>query len=412
MSRVNVVAQKTTKKKHRTKGEGAFFQRKDGTWVGRVELPPTPTNPRPVKEVSSKNKAVAAEKFRKLKEKQAKWRDMPTKSWKVNEWMDYYLDEVAPEHDRPGWLRDKRTYNRKWIVPMLGTKRLDQLTARDVRRLRKAILSTPQNKKLRKEHPDDLPPGTKMLSVSYANNVHTTLSAALTAAMHENHIDTNVCRLVPKPKPSAAKENSLTVDEIRTVWNHLATHQYGPLFYCYLLSGARRGEVAGMQIERYDGATLDTSWQLQGITKGTEFSPDFEYEHIVGSRYLTRPKTDDSVRVTPVIRPLQIILDAHIRGRTSGFMFTNDQGEPFYPTTITKMWKDIMDELGIPNVTLHGTRHALIDLLNDTNASPAIIKDIFGHTTREMSDAYRTRANLPGATKALEAAWDHLGIEA
>lgn len=398
-------------KHHRTKGEGAFFQRKDGTWVGRIDLPPTPRNPRPRKEVSSKNKAVAQRKFRELKKQLDKLGDLPTKSMRVHEWMEYYLDEIAPEHDRPGWLRDKRTYSREWIVPMLGKKRLDQLTARDVRRLRKAVLSSPNNKKIREKPESEWPDDVQMLSVSYANNVHTTLSAALEAAVEEHQISRNVCHLVAKPAPAAAKDNSLTIDQIRVVWNHLDGHEHGPLFYTYLLSGARRGEIAGLEVERYDGATLDASWQLQGIKKGTELSEDFEHRHIVGSRYLTRPKTDESVRVIPVIRPLQIILDEHIGGRTEGFIFVNDQGEPFYPSTITKMWKAVMDELGIKGVTLHGTRHALIDLLNDAGASPGIIQDIFGHTSREMSDSYRTRANLPGAKLALESAWDLLGIE-
>lgn len=396
---------------HRTKGEGAFFQRKDGTWVGRIELPPTATAERRTKEVSSKDKGVAAAKFRKLKEERDKFGDLPTKSLRLNEWMDYYLDDVAPDTDRPGWLRDKRTYSRDWIVPLLGKKRLDQLSARDVRKLRKAILSAPSQRKYRDMHPDDWPADVKMLSMSYANNVHTALSAALTAAMEEHQISRNVCRLVAKPRASSAQENSLTVDQIRVVWEYLKTHEHGALFYAYLLTGTRRGEIAGAEIERYDGAVLDISWQLQGITKGTELSEDFEHQHIVGSRYLTKPKTDESVRVTPVIKPLQVILDAHIGDRTNGFIFRNAQGDPFYPSTITKMWKDIMDELGIQGVTLHGTRHALIDLLNDVGVSPGIIQDIFGHTDRAISDSYRTRANVSGATTALESAWSYLAIE-
>ena len=399
------------KKHHRVKGEGAFFQRKDGTWVGRIELPPTRTNPRPQKEVSSKNKAVALEKFKNLKKQYAAQGDLPTKTYYLHEWMDYYLEEVAPETDRPGWLADKKTYNRDWIVPLLGKKKLDKITARDVRRLRKSVLNTPKDKKIRDKPEKDWPDNVQMLSISYANNVHTTLSAALTAAITEGQITRNVCHLVAKPEPPAAKENSLSIEQIREVWQYLATHEHGPMFYTYILSGARRGEIAGLQIERYLGVMLDISWQLQAFPKGTEFSPDFEYEHIVGSRYLTKPKTDTGIRVTPVIRPLQIILDRHVDGRTSGFMFVNDDNQPFYPTTITKMWKSIMEEMGIDGVTLHGTRHALMDLLNDAGASDGIIQDIFGHTTREMSEAYRTRANITGATQAIESAWNLLAID-
>src|SRR5699024_1697040 len=174
--------------------------------------------------------------------------------------------------------------------------------------------------------------------------------------------------------------------------------------------GARRGEVLGMEIDRYNGHIMDISWQLQGMKQDTKFRDDFEYRHVTGSRYLTRPKTQDSTRVTPIIEPLRLILDRHIGDRTSGLIFINDNGDPFYPTTVTKMWARMMKDLKMPPVTLHGARHALIDLLNDNGVSEGVIMDIFGHTSRAVSQGYRTRGNLVGATKAIETAWESLNI--
>lgn len=397
------------KTKHRGKGEGALFQRKDGTWVGRLELPPTPINPRPRKEVSSKDKQKVITKMREWKAELAEHGEISDGKIKLSVWMKTYLEDIAPNRSRPSTMKDKVSINKVWITPLLGRKRLDKLTAADVRRLHHTILNTPRDPELRKTDPDDLPPGTQMLSTSYASNAHNVLSAALRAAKREGNVRVNVCDLVDKPSVITRKDNSLTVEQLRGVLKRVDADKYRALWYTYLFTASRRGEVGGLEIERYDGRVLDLSWQLQGIHKGVKFSPDLEYRHIVGQRYLVRPKTAGSIRVTPVIEPLRVELDRHIGDRKTGFVFLNDDGEPFHPTTITKLWKSMMRELDLPHVTLHGTRHALIDLLTDMEVPERVIQDITGQSSRAVMQGYRTRANVDGALRALEGAWEHLG---
>src|SRR5699024_2026240 len=152
------------------------------------------------------------------------------------------------------------------------------------------------------------------------------------------YIRTNVCTRVDKPTVITRQDNSLLPQQVRAVLKHAMESEHGAMWATFLLSGARRGEVLGMEIDRYNGHIMDISWQLQGMKQDTKFRDDFEYRHVTGSRYLTRPKTQDSTRVTPIIEPLRLILDRHIGDRTSGLIFINDNGDPFYPTTVTKMW--------------------------------------------------------------------------
>jgi len=394
----------------RGKGEGALFQRKNGVWVGRIELPPDLNNDRPRKEFSSKSKQVVLDKMRETQRQLEEYGDLPRQQVQLSRWMRVYLDEIAAKKDRPGTLTDKRSINKLFIEPLLGKKRLDKLTAADVRRLHKVILNTPKKQKDRDKDPADLPADTQMLSTSYAANAHNLLSAALKAAVREGYIRTNVCTRVDKPTVITRQDNSLLPQQVRAVLKHAMESEHGAMWATFLLSGARRGEVLGMEIDRYNGHIMDISWQLQGMKQDTKFRDDFEYRHVTGSRYLTRPKTQDSTRVTPIIEPLRLILDRHIGDRTSGLIFINDNGDPFYPTTVTKMWARMMKDLKMPPVTLHGARHALIDLLNDNGVSEGVIMDIFGHTSRAVSQGYRTRGNLDGATKAIETAWESLNI--
>lgn len=49
------------------RGEGSVYQRRDGMWVGSVELPPGKDGKRRQKRVTSKSREVAEQKFAELK---------------------------------------------------------------------------------------------------------------------------------------------------------------------------------------------------------------------------------------------------------------------------------------------------------------------------------------------------------
>lgn len=51
---------------------------------------------------------------------------------------------------------------------------------------------------------------------------------------------------------------------------------------------------------------------------------------------------------------------------------------------------------------LHGARHTAVDMLDGAGVDWDTIKDIVGHSTRQMSQAYRSKPDMKRLSGALE----------
>ena len=385
----------------RDKGEGALFKRADGMWCATVELPRGLDGKRRRKVIARKDRGEAQRELRALRATFEAQGDLSTRSLTVEQWMKRYMDDIAPQKMRPSTLAGARSVVDGFIVPLLGKKKLDRLSADDVRRLHRTVQATPADKKLRALPLDQVPDDAKRLSSTYALNAHNILSAALTAAMRDGKVAANVCTLVDKPRARVIQDNALTAEQVKQLVAHLAGRPDAALWMTFLFTGARRGEVLGLEVERV-GPMIDLSWQLQAFKKGTTFSPDFEYRHLVGTRYLTRPKSRAGWRIVPAHPTLAAILDRHIGGRTSGLVFLNARGEPFYPSTISKAWKDLLADAGLPgHVTLHGARHTFVDMLYASGARESVVMDMLGHSTRSVTRGYRVHKDQAAMSSAV-----------
>lgn len=402
-------------KPHRDKGSGGLHKRSsDGMWIASITLPPGIDGKRRRKTIARKSRGEAQAELRKMRQDLDATGDLSTKSLRVADWMTRYLEEIAPKKDRPTTLSGKRSANDRYITPLLGKKRLDRLAPDDVRALHKAVLSTPKDPKLRNLDPEDLPAGTVMLSQSSAATVHNTLAAALKVAMREGKVRANVCDLVDRPKAVRSQDNSLTTEQSRKLVKHIVENpdQLSPLWLMYLLTGARRGELLGLEIPRVTD-TIDLSWQLQGLTASEveNLRGDFQIRHVAGACYLTRPKTSGSWRTPPNVDPLSTVLARAINGRTDGLVFVRADGTHIHPSSATHEWKDLLKAAGLgEDVTLHGTRHAAVDLLYDMGVPEHVVMQIVGHTSRAMTRSYRTRMDLDSAGTALQGLGRQLGI--
>lgn len=394
------------RKSTRDKGSGGLHKRKkDGMWVATIELPAGPDGKRRRKQIVRKDRGDAQRTLRDLQAQLHEAGDVETRNIRLRDWLETYMQHIAPGDLSPKALYDRESVIRLFIEPLLGKKYLDRITTDDVRRLHAVILSTPRNEKYRGKDPEDLPAGTPMLSSSYARNAHNALSAALNAAKVERKLTVNVCDLVRRPATGKAVDNALTQDQFVRLMKYLATDKNKALWATYLFTGARRGEVAGLETDRIN-RVIDLSWQLKQITniEAVKSSDDYEYRHIVGKRYLVRPKTRASRRVLPLPQLLGDLLRDHIGGR-EGFVFVNRDGDPYDPSTIGRMWKRLMKDAGMPqHVTLHGARHTFIDMLY--NAEQPVREDtvmqLVGHSSRAMSRSYRTNVELSHAAEALK----------
>ena len=391
----------------RGKGEGSVYKRaSDGMWCVSVELPSVDGRRRR-KVIARKDKAAVMTELRKTQRELAKHGDLATSSTTVAKWMRHWLDDIAPLSIRPKTLAGYKTVVDGYIVPLLGKKRLEKLTAADVRHLHTVMQSTPKDASLRGK--TDLPPDTVMLSSTYTLLAHNALSAALKVALREGKITANPCDLVDRPRKRVTAQKALELDESIAFLKHLAAHLDGrdsqakmnaAMWATALLTGARRGEILGIEADRV-GEVLDLSWQLQRITDISKAPADWEYRHLRSTLYLTRPKSSAGWRIVPLVEPLRSILHAHISGRGPGLIFTRND-LPWDPDGASEEWKNALTSAGLPDdVSLHGARHGAVDILYEAGVPEAVIQEIVGHSTRATTRGYKSKGNTRQLTDAM-----------
>ena len=383
----------------RGKGEGALFKDGRGYWTIRIELPRGVDGKRRQKVIRRKDKKAAMAEMAAVKKDLDKHGDLPTSNLTVEKWLRRWIDDIAPKEIRPKSYASYKSMTEGWLIPLLGRHKIDALTADHVRRMFITIMSTPRSQKLRGEK--YIPDGTPMVGPDTAIKAHAVLSSALKTAMREGKATRNVCETVDPPRKAKVAQSALTTDQAIRLLAHIATRADGALWATYLLTGARRGEILGLEADRVTD-TLDLSWQLLRLTDITTAPADYEYRHLQGTLYLTRPKTKSGWRIVPLVEPLKSILALHMQGISDGLVFTR-AGQPWDPDRATKEWAKLLAEAGLPNdVVLHGARHTAVDLLDAAGIDWDTIKDIVGHSTRQMSQAYRSAPDMKRLSGALE----------
>lgn len=398
-------------KKTRGKGEGSLSQDSRGYWRVRIELPPDRDGKRRRKEIRRKSKAAAIAEMRALMKEFEKTGDLATSSVKLEDWSETWLKERAKKL-APNTISGYRVAFRDYINPKLGSKKLDKLTPGHVRELHDLILETPKDKALREL--SDPPDGTELLSSTYALLVHNTLSGALKMAVRDGIIGRNVCELVDKPTKRHTVEEVLTFEEGVKLLKYLTTHEDGPLWATYLLTGARRGEIIGLEIDRVREDHLDLSWQIQRIKNIKEAPQDYEYRLLENRLYLVRPKSKAGWRTPPLVPELAELLRRQIGERTEGLVFQRD-GRPWDPADASIEWKSILKEAGVnEKVKLHGARHTAVGLLYELGVGEATIMQIVGHSTVSVTRRYGQAGNkraMQDAMKKLSGALSGKAIE-
>ena len=391
----------------RGKGEGAIYKRSDGLWCSAIELPPGPDGKRRRKVVCRKNKTDVVKVMQENRKQLATHGDIATNSMTVEKWVTHWLDDIAPLKIRPKTLAGYQSIVARFIIPILGNKRLEKLTAQDVRHLHQVIQSTPKDTSLRGL--PDLPAGTEMLSGTYALAVHNVLSAALKVAMREGKIPVNPCDLIDRPRRNVSEQKALDVPQAIQLLQHVATRRDGALWATYILTGARRGEVLGIEADRVTDQ-LDLSWQVQSLADISKAPSDWEYRPLGGALYLTRPKSRAGWRIIPLVEPLRSILKLHMGNQTEGLIFTRN-GRPMDPYWVTKEWKKVLAEAGLPtDVVLHGARHTTVDLLYEAGVPEAVISEIVGHSSRSVTRGYKSRGNSKQLADAMGRMSELLGV--
>ncbi|NDK31161.1 tyrosine-type recombinase/integrase [Nesterenkonia haasae] len=389
----------------RGKGEGSIsYDAKKGLHRVRVELPPIWDEAegkwkRRHRYASSKDKKKAMQKLVKI-QREVERGNLSSKTITVDKWVEHWLKDIAPQKINPNSIKSYRSALNKHVAERYKGKKLQELTPQRIRSLTAEIAE-------RKS------PGT-------ARNLHSYLSKCLSDAVGDGYLLEHPMQHLTIPKRGKTVEKALTVEQAvellkwlgkqmdeKTKHAHLA-----PLWIAFLLTGARKGELLGLEPDRV-GSHLDVTWQLQRLNAEdvAAASKDYEYRHAgVKNFYLVRPKSKSGWRSYPLVEPLASIIKSLAADTPKGaLVFRTPEGEPWDGDKITDLWYEMLVDSEIEmsatptkeRVNVHGARHTVADLLDLLGIPESVIMDILGHSTRHMSRSYRTRQS-PAVKDAME----------
>ncbi len=279
---------------------------------------------------------------------------------------------------------------RRYIVPGLGSKRLDKLTSRDVRtwlnQLRDTCQCCAQGKDTAREEGKRKCCAVgeccrQVASDRTIRDAWTTLRGALSNAVREELIARNAASLIRVAKPRTRKPKPWSVEEARQFLESARTDQ-DPLYAAYVLIltlGLRRGEVLGLRWEEVnlDASELTVSWQLQRI----------------GGKLLHR---ETKTEASDAVLPLPDICLTALRDRARrqdvwkdaardvwadlDMVFTTRSGYPVEPRNFHRDFKSRCRKSGVRPLAVHSTRRTCASLLVALDVHPRVAMQILRHS--------------------------------
>lgn len=382
--------------KRRAKGDGTLFKRSDGIWVGRVELP-SEDGKRRHRQVARKCRNAAIAELKKLRTEVDAGRIAVTGKTTVTAWLERWIDEIRGPKLRPGTKDDYARTIRLHIVPAIGNRRLDRLTAQDVRNMQTAVKSS-----------------------RTAQLAHVILRSALEDAVKEGMLAHNVAAVADKPRHVTRAREPLTAAQAKQLLRS-AIDTRDPMatrWAAALLLGARQGEVLGLQWSRVDLGTgvVDFAWQLQQLQQAhgcgdpdngktwpcgrtrVGFCPQrhwdlprgFESEILHRSLALTRPKTRAGTRIVPIPAPLWAMLQTHPHGDKNphSLVWHYPDGRPINPRDDYTAWQMALAAAGLPPAPLHIARNTCATLLAEAGVPEDIRMAVLGQVSITAHRSY------------------------
>ena len=262
--------------------------------------------------------------------------------------------------------RTHRTYEmlvRLWIVPVIGDVALEDLEPAHVKAVARHALDEGK-------------------SSQWAKHTHTVIRSALADAHRDGLVERNVASVVPAVRVTRRDVVRLTADQVNKFLDDHASHPMYALFVVALTTGLRQGELLGLfwsDIDWKEG-TVSVSRTLMPLpgkkAPGRVRARRTQWEEL-------DTKTDASRRTIDLSGFAVSALRAHLHKAASAkLVFARRDGRgPLSPEHVTRTWKALLAESGLPIVPFHASRHtAIAEALDMSGGDLRAARDMAGHS--------------------------------
>lgn len=385
----------------RANSEGSIYPYRNG--YAAYVWATTPTGEMARKYVYGKTREIVHDKWVKLHAKTAET-PVPTSTPTLAQYLARWLADVVEPNLEPASYAYYETMARRYIIPALGSKRLDRLQTRDVQtwlnKLPTVCQCCAQGKDAARPEGRQRCCAIGACCQSYAGRrtvqaARNTLRAALNhARTSEELVSRNVAAFVkvPSPPKRRRKGSAWSVEEA-SKFLASARADDDPLYAAYVLilvNGLTKGEVLGLTWSSLDmdQGELDTAWQLQRVGR----------QLIHKKRVKTEDSDADDTVPLPDICSAALALrreeqevareQAGSRWQDSDLVFTTRWGTPIEPRNFNRSFDARCARAGVLRIRVHDTRHTCASLLAALDVHPRVAMRILRHariaTTMEV----------------------------
>jgi integrase len=395
----------------RANGEGSIYPYRNGfaayAWVT------TPAGKRTRKYVYGRDRETVHEKWIKL-QRETQRGPVATASPPLAEFLAYWLREVIEPNRAPLTTSTYESLVRLYLVPGLGSKRLDRLSVRDVQTwmtgLRNACQCCGQGKDAAR------PTGRRRCcavghccrqvpSPRTIRDLRTVLRSALSTAQREELVTKNAAALVTVPSGRTRKTQAWTSDEARAFLESARADDdpHYALYVLVLVLGLRKGEALGLSWRDVDLDTgeLAIRWQVQRVRREL-------------LRRETKTEGSDATLPLPAlcVTALRLRADqqrsdreaagAAWQGDAEALVFTGRFGMPVDPRTVNRVFSARCAKAAVRRITVHDARRTCGSLLADLDVHPRVAMEILRHADFSVTMEIYTKVSSQQTRDALK----------
>jgi integrase len=243
------------------------------------------------------------------------------------------------------------------------------------------------------------------LSDKYIHEHHLIISKVLRQAEKEMIVPYNAAEKAEIPQVMRKEAESYQPEEIEAITLALEgeTLKWKTYTHLLLISGGRRGEIAGLLWEKLD-------WQRSDMI----IDQALLYSKKTGI-YVSTTKTKKKRFVKLPAETMSLLHEYHMeyldlqvkngdRWQDTGFVFVQDNGEPMHPDSINSWLKKFAERHSLPKINPHKFRHSMASILYFSGVDPVSISKRLGHarvTTTQNFYAHYIEQGDESASEAM-----------
>ena len=148
-----------------------------------------------------------------------------------------------------------------------------------------------------------------------------------------------------------------------------------------LHSGMRIGEISALRWSDIDFESnlihVNNTYQRIGLSLGNKRT----------QLLFADSKTESSVRMIPMTRPLNKLLLNHKKTVKGEFVFSTN-GQPTEPRLLSYYFHKIREKANLPKIHFHQLRHTFATTMLNNEAELGAVKELLGHSSLATTEIY------------------------